>query len=208
METLTLRQTYRNIYWAWKAMKQRCLNPKCKAYQNYGARGIGICDPWMEFEPFCEWALNNGYTKGSDIDRIDNDGDYTPENCRWIDRRTNVNNRRVTTMLTVKGETRSRTEWEDIAGISSGTIKQWVSAHGKEYAESRIEEALEVGYIPKDYSRNHRYPVVCIESGHEFPSIKSASRELGIAYTGIRNSISKGWKVSGLHFKRIEKELL
>lgn len=206
MATLTLRQTYRNIYWAWKAMKQRCLNPRCKAYRNYGARGIGICDPWMEFEPFCEWALSSGYTKGADIDRIDNDGDYTPENCRWIDRRTNLNNRRVTTMLTVNGETRSRTEWEDIAGINRGTVKYWVHANGKEYAESRIAEALEVGYVPKDYSRNHNsFRVVCVETGHEFPSMKSAARGMNVTENGVRQSIRNGWKTHGYHFKLCEQ---
>lgn len=60
-ETTTLRKRNKEIYAAWKAMKQRCLNPKCKAYKNYGKRGITVCDEWMNFEPFCEWALSHGW---------------------------------------------------------------------------------------------------------------------------------------------------
>lgn len=59
METMrekTLRQANKEIYWAWKSMKQRTQNPKCSAYKNYGARGIQVCNKWQKFEPFCEWA--------------------------------------------------------------------------------------------------------------------------------------------------------
>ena len=71
----TLRQANKGLYWAWKSMKQRCQNPRCQAYHNYGARGITVCKDWQAFEPFCEWALANGYEKGLDLDRADNDGD-------------------------------------------------------------------------------------------------------------------------------------
>lgn len=56
---MTLRQENKILYWAWKAMKQRCQNPKCKAYRNYGARGVKVCEEWQQFEPFLAWSLAN-----------------------------------------------------------------------------------------------------------------------------------------------------
>lgn len=69
----------------WKAMLQRCYNPKNKFYKNYGGRGINACYEWSGSLPqFYEWALKNGWQKGLSIDRINNDGNYEPKNCRWI----------------------------------------------------------------------------------------------------------------------------
>lgn len=148
---MTVRQANKGIYWAWKAMKQRCQNPKCQAYHNYGARGITVCDEWQEFEPFLEWALANGYEKGLDLDRIDNDGNYAPDNCRWITRRENVNNRRKTAYITVNGERLPESIWADRIGAPRGTVKNWRAKRGCKYAAYRITDALENGYTPKDY---------------------------------------------------------
>ena len=60
---MSLRSENKNIYWAWKSMKQRCKNPNCKAYKNYGERGIKVCEEWEEFETFLSWSLSNGYSK-------------------------------------------------------------------------------------------------------------------------------------------------
>lgn len=75
----------------------RCSNPENSSYENYGGRGIKVCDEWInDKEKFVEWALSHGFRHGLDLDRKDNLGDYTPENCRFVDRRTNLNNRRCT----------------------------------------------------------------------------------------------------------------
>lgn len=82
---MSIRTENKSIYWAWKAMKQRCKNPKCKAYKNYGARGIKVCNEWEKFEPFLSWCLENGYQKGLDLDRRDNNGNYSPDKSYQYD---------------------------------------------------------------------------------------------------------------------------
>ena len=186
-------------------MKQRCLNPRCKAYKNYGARGINVCDEWMEFEPFCEWALNNGYEKGLDLDRENNDGNYSPQNCRWVTRRSNINNRRKTTYLVVNGESKPRTEWEKIAGIPYGVVKEWIKVNGKVYAEKRIEDALKNGYIEKNYTYGHKkIKVRCKETGEVFDTIKSAADHFGISSGYLSVSLRKTGRVGEHHFEMVE----
>lgn len=181
-------------------MKQRCLNPNCKAYKNYGARGISVCKEWYEFEPFCHWALENGYTIGLDLDRIDNDGGYEPTNCRWVSRKENVNNRRKTTFLTVWNETLCRTEWEERLKLPRGIVKAWCVTHGKEYAEARIEEIIRNGYTEKDYGYSHRKRVMHIESGKIFDSVRIAAKYFNMASCSIVNSIRYNKPTRNGHF--------
>lgn len=84
------------LYNVWVAFRQRCTNPNNKGYKNYGARGVSVCKEWDSFPVFEEWAYANGYVEDAElsIDREDNDGDYTPDNCRWVDRYTQNVNRR------------------------------------------------------------------------------------------------------------------
>ena len=82
------------IYNTYRAMKERCYNKNNASYLNYGARGIKVCDDWLNsFEAFYLWATQNGYSEGLTIDRIDNNGDYQPSNCRWITRSENSKKR-------------------------------------------------------------------------------------------------------------------
>jgi len=202
----TLRQANKEIYWAWKSMKQRCNNPRCDAYRNYGARGIAVCDEWNEFEPFLEWALENGWEKGLDLDRIDNDSGYCPDNCKWTTRRANINNRRRTIRLTVNGVTKPRTEWERELGLTNGIAKYWYVTHGREYAESRLAEVIECGYKPKDYGRNAEacnIPVVCVDTGKSFPSMKAACKEYRISPSAMSQAVGCGRKVHGLRFEKV-----
>jgi hypothetical protein len=79
------------LYRRWLAMRQRCQNPTSRGYRFYGARGISVDPTWNESWPaFKEWALTHGYDEGLELDRIDPDGDYCPDNCRWLTKRDNV----------------------------------------------------------------------------------------------------------------------
>ena len=82
------------LYRIYKKMKARCYYQKNERYDRYGGRGISICDEWLsDYKEFKRWAITNGYTDELSIDRIDNDGDYTPENCRWVGIITQSNNK-------------------------------------------------------------------------------------------------------------------
>lgn len=83
----------------WKAMKQRCENMNNSRYKDYGARKIDICSDWHDFNKFKKWALENGYQEGLELDRINNDKGYYPNNCRWCETKTNNRNRRITAKI-------------------------------------------------------------------------------------------------------------
>lgn len=88
---------YRDLCRLRTTIIQRCTNPKSPFYKYYGARGIKVCDEWVNSTAsFVEWALLNGYRKGLEIDRENTDGDYTPDNCRFVSHQANMNNRRCT----------------------------------------------------------------------------------------------------------------
>lgn len=107
------------LYKIWGSMKQRCLNMNDKGYKNYGGRGITVCDEWKnDFISFYQWSVNNGYQEGLTIDRINNNGNYEPSNCRWTDNFTQQSNTRKNVYLTIDGETKILSEWQRISKIS------------------------------------------------------------------------------------------
>ena len=112
-----LRPRDKRICSIWLGMRYRCNSKGCKVYKDYGGRGIKICAQWDDFYVFQEWSLSHGYSADKSIDRIDNDGDYCPENCRWTDMKTQGNNRRNSRYYTYRGEIHTLAEWARKTGI-------------------------------------------------------------------------------------------
>ena len=117
-------------------MKDRCYNPKATSYKHYGGRGIKVCDEWKNsFKAFYDWAYSNGYDENAPrnkctIDRINNDGNYEPSNCRWVTQKQNCNNTRFNRLLTCNGETHTMSEWSEITGISQTTLSYRIHCLG------------------------------------------------------------------------------
>jgi hypothetical protein len=107
-------------------IKERCLNNSDRNYKLYGKKGIKICNEWLDkengFINFYNWAINNGYSDNLTIDRIDVNGDYCPENCRWVDMKVQANNRTNNHLVTYNGKTHTISEWSKITTIKSDTL--------------------------------------------------------------------------------------
>lgn len=136
-----LRNT--RLYSIWRSMRTRCYNPKAINYQWYGAKGIKVCDEWQCFLPFYDWAVRNGYSDNLTLDRIESDGNYTPENCRWITISEQQQNRSDNALITINGETKCLSEWSRIYGINYGTARSrhengvpWEQAFSQEVRHS------------------------------------------------------------------------
>lgn len=111
------------IYHIWAGMKERCYNPDAPKYSRYGGRGINICEEWINsFDAFYDWAMANGYSDNLTIDRIDNDGNYCPENCRWSTNEDQCNNRKHHILLEINGETKTVAQWAKESGVKYSTI--------------------------------------------------------------------------------------
>ena len=112
------------LYYIWCNIKQRCYNKNNNRYQDYGGRGIVVCDAWKhDFMNFYEWAMTHGYDDNLTIDRIDNNKGYNPDNCRWVNKKTQNNNKRNNVLLTYNGKTQTITQWAEELCIKSGTIR-------------------------------------------------------------------------------------
>ena len=92
-------------------MKKRCANPCSYNYKDYGGRGIAVCDEWSDFDCFMKWSMENGYSDDLSIDRIDVNGNYCPENCRWVTCVVQANNKRNTVFYEVDGVSMSLADW-------------------------------------------------------------------------------------------------
>ena len=126
------------IYHVFNSMKSRCYSQKNKSYPVYGGRGIKICEEWLnDVTVFHKWAIENGYKEGLTIDRIDVNGDYEPNNCRWITHKEQSYNLRSNKYITYNGRTQTICQWADELNIQRATL-----CHRIYVAKWSIEKAL------------------------------------------------------------------
>lgn len=174
------------LYKVWSEMKRRCNNKNDNVYKYYGGRGIKYCPEWEKFEIFEKWALANGYKELHrglcTLDRIDHEGDYRPENCRWISINAQQRNKRNSFMICIDGKTMTASEWSEVSGVSSGTIVARIKKYG--YTE---KEAV---FTPP------RFPVKngLVYNG-KMLSIMEWSRRTGINPKTIHMRLSRGWSI-------------
>lgn len=107
----------------WDAMKRRCYKPQDTFFKYYGGRGIKVCQEWLDAPTrFYDWAISHGYRTGVSIDRIDSDGDYSPDNCRWTTPKVQSLNRRSVKLLTWHGKTQCIAAWASELGVKKASV--------------------------------------------------------------------------------------
>ena len=125
------------IHRIWDNIKTRCLNKNSPAFRLYGGRGITICEEWKNsFIEFYQWAISSGYSDKLSIDRIDTNGNYCPDNCRWVSMKVQQNNRTNNRILSIGDTSHTLAEWSEISGKNEWKIR-YALKHGK-----TIEEIL------------------------------------------------------------------
>ena len=116
--------TNTRLYRIYAGIKDRCLNKSNERYSDYGGRGIEICEEWLsDFMSFYNWAIDNGYSEELSIDRIDVDGNYEPNNCRWATKLEQANNKRNNILITYNGITDTLPNWSRKTGISKSCLE-------------------------------------------------------------------------------------
>lgn len=168
------------VYSSWQAMIQRCANPNNPFYHRYGGRGIKICDRWLSFENF--YADMGDSTSGYQIDRIDNDGDYEPTNCRWSTPKENTRNRSSNIEVTYKGKTQCIAAWEEELGFKHGTL--WCRLYHYNWS---IDKAM-----TQPVMKTSREPVTF---NGKTQSITKHAKDHGLGLTTVLNRLRIGWSL-------------
>lgn len=160
-----------NIY---DLMISRCYDPKNKSYPYYGGRGIRVCEEWRENKnAFFEWAVRNGYSDDLSIDRIDNNGNYCPENCRWATQIEQANNKSSNRFLTLNGETHTVCEWSRIIGIDNRALRTRIDVLGWS-----VEKAL-------TEPNKRRCAIIDLDTGEQYESMSELAEILGCNTSAI-----------------------
>lgn len=173
------------LYNVWCYMKQRCYYIKNIMYYNYGGRGIKVCDEWLnDFQAFYNWSISNGYKKGLQIDRIDVNRNYEPNNCRWVNKYINANNKRNNIDFTYNGKTMSLKAWCRYLNISYKTCTT------RYYRGHTIEECLNL--IPlKDKRKKTPHNAILYKYDNKIYSIKQLADRLSIPKYKLYRELKK-----------------
>ena len=110
------------LYRIWNTMKSRCEIKSQTVYKHYGGRGIKVCKEWQDYPTFKKWALLHGYTEKLTLDRVDVNGNYEPNNCRWVNMKTQANNTRTNRFVVCDGVSHTLAEWAELTDINAETI--------------------------------------------------------------------------------------
>jgi hypothetical protein len=172
-------------------MRQRCLNDNNPAFRYYGGRGIRVCERWASYAAFLEDMGEKPI--GTEIDRIDNDGNYEPANCRWATKTENIRNRPFTRRLSFCGESKTLVEWAESTGITYEAIRQRLKAGWS---------AAETLTIRQGMSRSG--PPVLVECNGRTLSIADWSKETGVKATTIAMRLARGWDADRALFASVE----
>ncbi|MGH1280534.1 hypothetical protein [Bacillus basilensis] len=136
------------LYRIYQKMRNRCNDPKNYRFTRYGGRGITVCDEWKnDYESFKKWALEHGYNDKLTIDRINNDGNYEPNNCRWTDVKTQSNNTSRNKYIEYKGETKTLVQWCEELNYSYSSTRNMIAKGDK-----TIEEIFTRKHIGKGFT--------------------------------------------------------
>jgi len=158
-------------------MRGRCKYSCVPNYNVYGGKGISVCDEWNDYTKFKNWAMDSGYEETLTIDRIDVDGNYTPENCRWISFKEQQNNNTTNVFLEINGETKTLTEWSTIFEISPDVVNE-------RYHRGRpIDEIFSKERLKPPLTTS----VLCITTGEIFRSTRDAGNYAGVSNGAIKN---------------------
>ena len=189
-------KTHTRLYKIFAGMKRRCFNKNEKAYKNYGGRGIKICNEWLsDFMNFYNWAMANGYSDDLTIDRIDNNGNYEPSNCRWVNYKEQARNRRQNLLITYKGETHCLSEWAEIVKIDDKVLSYRLKNNWS------IEKVL----TTPERKITKGKKVRCIETNEIFKSTKYAGEKFNINYSDISACCNGRQKsAKGYHWEYVE----
>jgi len=183
MDRYTEDHEYTRLGRIYHNMKTRCYNPNYDKYKYYGGKGIKVCDEWLEsWYAFEDWAMENGYNDSLTLDRIDPEGNYSPENCRWISMKEQANNRTSNRMIEYNGETKSLQQWADILGIKAHTLSQRLDTGWSVEDAMTTPVHTEFGSNPITYN------------GVTLP-MAEWSRRLGLSPNSVANRIARGWSV-------------
>lgn len=186
----THKQSKTRLYGIWTNIKSRCFNPKYHCYTIYGDRGISMCNEWKEsFEPFYEWSMANGYKDNLSIDRIDNNADYCPENCRWADRKTQNNNKRNNHKITINGETKNLTQWADSLGINRDEFSYRVLRY------KDIEEVLRYFECKKQNKPYLKGDEIIVTVKGETNSLANICKKYNVSYDLIYGRYKLNWDI-------------
>jgi len=121
-QNLTHGESKSRLYGIWSDMKRRCLNCKRNAFERYGGRGIAVDPDWMSYDAFAVWAYQSGYSETLSLDRVDNDGPYSPQNCRWATKKKQANNKSNNVTFECGKERLTLAQWAERKNISYTTL--------------------------------------------------------------------------------------